>query len=134
MSLENKPKTYKDWLTKAGQFFDVTQRLKKLCSGNHSYIPFGGYQLLPSSYHDLNAMNMDVIQLSPTQRAENMHNNKYFIYYKVRCCTNKHPCSGNQTVIQSPHPLPSPTFVLLSFPSQTCSLTMLQSSTSWRKR
>jgi len=24
-SLENKPKTYKDWLTKAGQFYDVTQ-------------------------------------------------------------------------------------------------------------
>jgi len=24
-SLENEPKTYKDWLTKAGQFYDVTQ-------------------------------------------------------------------------------------------------------------
>jgi len=25
MSLENKPKTYKDWLTKVGQFYDMTQ-------------------------------------------------------------------------------------------------------------
>jgi len=25
MSLENEPKTYGDWLTKAGQFYDVTQ-------------------------------------------------------------------------------------------------------------
>jgi len=43
MSLENEPKTYKDWLTKAGQFYNVIQQLKKLRSGNHIYIPLGGY-------------------------------------------------------------------------------------------
>jgi len=43
MSLENKPKTYKDWLMKAGQFYDVTQQLKKLQSRNHAYVPSGGY-------------------------------------------------------------------------------------------
>jgi len=42
-SLENKPKIYKDWLTKAGQFYNVILHLKKLCSGNHHYIPSGGY-------------------------------------------------------------------------------------------
>jgi len=42
-SLENEPKTYKDWLTKASQFYDMTQRLKQLRSGSHIYIPSGGY-------------------------------------------------------------------------------------------
>jgi len=42
-SLENKPKMYKDWLTKAGQFYNVTQQLKKLQSGNHAYVPSGEY-------------------------------------------------------------------------------------------
>jgi len=39
-SLENKPKMYKDWLIKAGQFYDVTQQLKKLRSGNHTVPTF----------------------------------------------------------------------------------------------
>ena len=43
MSLENEPKTYKDWLTKASQFYDVTQQLKKLQSRNHAYVPSRGY-------------------------------------------------------------------------------------------
>jgi len=62
-SLENEPKTYKDWLTKAGQFYDVTQRLKKLRSRNHAYVPSGGYRSLPffSSCHDSNTMDMDAI-------------------------------------------------------------------------
>jgi len=58
MSLENKPKTYKDWLTKAGQFYNVTQRLKKLRSGNHTYVPSGGYWSSSSSHRDPNAMDV----------------------------------------------------------------------------
>ena len=42
-SLENEPKTYKDWLMKAGQFYDVIQRLKQLWSGSHTYVPSGEY-------------------------------------------------------------------------------------------
>jgi len=48
-SLENKPKRYKDWLMKAGQFYNVTQWLRQLWSGSHTYIPSGGYHSLPSS-------------------------------------------------------------------------------------
>jgi len=106
-SLENELKTYKNWLMKAGQFYNVTQRLKKLRSGNHTYVPSGGYQSAPSSHHDPNAMDVDAIQLSPTQHAEHMHNNKCFICHKVRCRTNKHPCTGNRTTI---HPSPPSTF------------------------
>ena len=62
MSLENELKTYKDWLMKASQFYDVTQWLKKLRSVSHSYIPFGGYRSLPSSScRDPNAMDIDAI-------------------------------------------------------------------------
>jgi len=71
MSLENEPKMYKDWLTKAGQFYNVTQRLKKLQFGSYTYVPSGGYQSLPSSSssfrRDPNAMDVDAIRLSPTQ-------------------------------------------------------------------
>jgi len=79
MSLENEPKTYKDWLTKAGQFYNVTQRLKKLCSGSHTYVPSGGYWSSSNSHRDPNAMDVDTLRLSPTQRAEHMRANKCFI-------------------------------------------------------
>jgi len=104
-SLENKPKMYKDWLTKAGQFYDVTQQLKKRHSRNHPYVPSGGYRSLPSSnQHDPNTMGMDAIQLSPAQQVEHMHNNKCFICHKVGCRTTKHPCSSSKTTI---HPSPA---------------------------
>ena len=109
-SLENKPKTYKDWLAKVGQFYNVTQRLKKLWSRSHSYVPSGGYQSLPSPssfHHDPNAMDVDAIQLSPAQRAEHMHNNKCFICHKVRCQTDKHPCPGNKAKTHPPPASPS---------------------------
>jgi len=85
MSLKNEPKTYKDWLTKADQFYDVTQRLKKLQSGSYSYVPSGSYSYVPSgsysyvpsggyrslpssfSHRDPNTMDVDAIQLSPAQ-------------------------------------------------------------------
>jgi len=60
-SLENEPKTYKDWLTKAGQFYDVIQQLKKLRSGSHTYVPSGGYWSSSTSHRDPNAMDVDVL-------------------------------------------------------------------------
>ena len=60
-SLENELKTYKDWLTKAGKFYDVTQRLKKLRSGSHTYVPSGGYRSFLTSHRDPNAMDVDVL-------------------------------------------------------------------------
>jgi len=42
-SLEHELKMCKDWLTKAGQFFNLIQQLKKLCSGNYTYIPLKRY-------------------------------------------------------------------------------------------
>jgi len=101
-SLENELKTYKDWLTKAGQFYDVTQRLKELCSGSHTYVPSGGYRLSSTSHRDPNAMDVDVLRLSPTQRAEHMHNNKCFICHKVGCCSNKHSRPGNKATTRPP--------------------------------
>jgi len=62
MSLENEPKIYKDWLTKASQFYNVTQQLKKLRSGNHAYVSSRGYRSLPtSSCQDPNTMDVDAI-------------------------------------------------------------------------
>jgi len=118
-SLENKPKTYKDWLTKAGQFYDVTQCLKKLQSRSHAYIPSGEYQSLPtSSHHDPNAMDVDAIRLSPAQRAKHMHNNKCFICHKVRCRTDKHPHPGNKPKI-CPSPTTSSSFTCATVVSET---------------
>jgi len=108
-SLKNKPKMYKDWLTKAGQFYDVIQQFKKLQSGNHAYVPSGGYQFLStsSSHHDPNAMDVDAIQLSPSQWVEHMKNNKCFICHKVGCQTNRHPHPGNKTTTHTPPTSPS---------------------------
>jgi len=101
-SLENEPKMYKDWLTKAGQWYDVTQRLKKLHSGSHTYVPSGGYRSSLTSHHDPNAMDVDILQLSPTQHVEHMCNNKCFIYHKVGCHSNKHPHPGNKMMTRPP--------------------------------
>jgi len=47
-------------------------------------------------------MDVDVLQLSPTQLAEHMHNNKCFICHKVGCHSNKHPRPGNKTTTHPP--------------------------------
>jgi len=117
-SLENEPKTYKDWLTKAGQFYDVTQRLKKLRSGSHTYVPSGGYQSSSTSHRDPNAMDVDVLQLSPTQRVEHMRSNKCFICHKVGCRSNKHPRPGNKTTTRPPAP-PSSSFTRATVVSES---------------
>jgi len=101
-SLENEPRTYKDWLTKAGQFYNVTQRLKKLHSGSHTYVPSGGYRSSLTSHRDPNAMDIDVLRLSPTQRAEHMRTNKCFICHKVGCRSNKHSRPGNKATTHPP--------------------------------
>jgi len=101
-SLENELKTYKDWLVKAGQFYDVTQRLKKLRSGSHTYVPSGGYRSSSTSHRDPNAMDVDALRLSPTQRAEHMHANKCFICHKVRCRSNRHPRPGSKAMTHPP--------------------------------
>jgi len=95
---------------KAGQFYNVTQWLKQLRSGSHTYIPSGGYHSLPSSSrHDPNTMDVDAIRLSPAQRAEHMHNNKCFICHKVGCRTDKHPHPGNKSKTR-PFPTSSSSF------------------------
>jgi len=43
-------------------------------------------------------MDIDVLRLSPTQRAEHMRNNKCFICHKVGCRSNKHPRPGNKAM------------------------------------
>ena len=93
---------YKDRLTKAGQFYNVTQQLKKLRSGSHTYVPSGGYWSSSTSHHDPNAVDIDILQLSPIQHVEHMHNNKCFICHKVGCRSNKHPHPGNKMTTRPP--------------------------------
>jgi len=109
-SLENEPKTYKDWLTKAGQFYDVTQQLKKLRSGSHTYVPSGGYRSSLTTHRNPNAMDVDTLRLSPTQCVEHMRSNKCFICHKVGCRSNKHPCPGRKATTHPPAS-PSSSFV-----------------------
>jgi len=58
-------------------------------------------------------MDIDILQLSPTQCAEHMHNNKCFICHKVGCHSNKHPRPGNKATT-CPPPAASSSFIRAS--------------------
>ena len=87
-ALQEEPTSHKQWLHKAGQFFDATLRMKKLRSGQ-GYTP--AHSRPKKSSQDPMAMDVDRIYLSPTQRAKHIRNNKCFICHKVRCSTRNHP-------------------------------------------
>ena len=68
-ALLEEPTSHKQWLLKAGQFYDAAIRMKKLRSGQR-YTP--AYSGSPKNTKDPMAMDVDRIYLSPTQRAEHI--------------------------------------------------------------
>ena len=60
--------------------------LRKLWGGGNSYIPLARRAAHP----DPNAMDMDKVNLSPSERVEHMRNWKCFICHKEGCHSSKH--------------------------------------------
>ena len=65
-ALLEEPTSHKQWLHKAGQFYNTALQMKKLQSGQ-GYTP--AYSTPKKSAKDPMAMDVDRIYLSPTQRA-----------------------------------------------------------------
>ena len=69
MALLEELKTHKDWLWKAGQFYDAAICMCKLCGGT-SYIPSTSSP--KRAQHDPNTMDVNQIYLTLVQRAEHI--------------------------------------------------------------
>ena len=77
---------WEQWLDKAGEFYRNVVRLRKLQGEGNNYI-------LPACrapQPDPNAMDVDKINLSPSERAEHIRNRKCFICHKEGCHSSKH--------------------------------------------
>ena len=61
---------WEQWLDKAGEFYQNMVQLRKLQGGGSSYIPPARRTPQP----DPNAMDVDKINLSPSERAEHIRN------------------------------------------------------------
>ena len=92
-ALLEEPMSHKQWLHKAGQFYDATLQMKKLHGGTN-YVPTTSGPKKVAQ--DPMAMDVDRIYLTPTQHAEHIRNNKCFICHQVGCSTRNHPGSKNQ--------------------------------------
>ena len=77
---------WEQWLDKAREFYRNVVRLRKLRGGGNSYIPPARQAPRP----DPNAMDVDKINLSPSERAEHIRNQKCFICHKEGCHLSKH--------------------------------------------
>ena len=77
---------WEQWLDKAREFYRNMVRLRKLQGGGDSYIPLA----CRTSQADPNAMDIDKINLSPSDRAEHIRNRKCFICHKEGCHSSKH--------------------------------------------
>ena len=99
-ALLEEPTSHKQWLHKAGQFYDAALRMKKLRSGQR-YTP--AYSETKRNAKDPMAMDVDRIYLSPIQRAEHIRNNKCFICHKVGCSTRNHPGTRNSPPQRPPN-------------------------------
>ena len=77
---------WEQWLDKAGEFYRNVVRLRKLRGGGNSYIPPARRTPRP----DPNAMDVDKINLSPSERVEHIRNRKSFICHKEGCHSSKH--------------------------------------------
>ena len=86
-ALLEEPKIHKEWLHKAGQFYDAAICICKLWGGTNYLSPLGSKE----SSQDPNAMDINQIYLTPVQRAEHIWNNKCFICHKIRCSTKNNP-------------------------------------------
>ena len=77
---------WEQWLDKAGEFYRNVVRLRGLRGGGNSYIP----PARRTSLVDPNAMDIDKINLSPSDKAEHIRNRKCFICHKEGCHSSKH--------------------------------------------
>ena len=77
---------WEQWLDKAGEFYQNVVQLRKLRGGGNSYI-LPAHQT-PQS--DPNAMDVDKINLSPSEKAEHIRNRQCFICHKEGCHSSKH--------------------------------------------
>ena len=77
---------WEPWLEKAREFYRNVVWLRKLRGGGNSYIP----PARQTSRPDPNAMDVDKINLSPSEKAEHMRNRKCFICHKEGCHSSKH--------------------------------------------
>ena len=77
---------WEQWLDKAGEFYRNMVQLRKLRGGGDSYIP----PAHRTSQADPNTMDVDKINLSPSDRAEHIRNRKCFICHKEGCHSSKH--------------------------------------------
>ena len=86
---------WEQWLDKGGEFYQNVVQLRKLHRGGDSYIPPGQKDsYVPPAQRtarpDPNAMDVDKINLSPSERAVHMRNHKCFICHKEGCNLSKH--------------------------------------------
>ena len=77
---------WEQWLDKAGEFYRNMVQLRTLRGGGNSYIPPAHRTLRP----DPNVMDVDKINLSPSERAEHIRNRKCFICHKEGCHSSEH--------------------------------------------
>ena len=77
---------WEQWLDKAGEFYRNVIRLRKLRGGGNSYIP----PACQTPRLDPNTMDVDKINLSPSEKAEHIRNQKCFICHKEGCHSSKH--------------------------------------------
>ena len=77
-------------LDKAGEFYQNMVRLRKLRGGGDSYIQQAQPARSTCPPQDPYAMDVDKINLSPSEQAEHMHNWKCFICHNVGCHSSKH--------------------------------------------
>ena len=81
---------WEQWLNKAGEFHQNVIQLRKLRGGGNSFIPLAQPTRATQPTRDPYTMDMDKINISPTERAEHMWNCKCFIYHKEGCHSSKH--------------------------------------------
>ena len=81
---------WKQWLNKAGEFYQNMVWLRKLWGGSNSYILPAQTVKYAHPARDPYAMDINKINLSPRDRAKHIHNCKCFIYHKEGCHLSKH--------------------------------------------
>ena len=77
---------WEQWLDKAGEFYCNVVQLRKLQGGGNSYILPACRAPCP----DPNAMDIDKINLSSSERVEHIRNRKCIICHKEGCHSSKH--------------------------------------------
>jgi hypothetical protein len=88
LSMKDPPKDLKGWIKQESKFHTQQWRIDSIMAGRGSV--GSAYAPRDSPRHDLNAMVVDALRLSPVERAEHMRKNQCFIYHKVGCSTHNH--------------------------------------------